>query len=223
MLLQQVGADDGAVVVADHRDDGKTAAQLVERRVHRAGHRAVRPEAQPGRMHLGQHTLAVRREVLGLFEVHRRERRLRVGLHDHHRERHAGGLAFHHVVFADDVVRQPLPALVRTFPGVDVERLVRLAVVGNRHDPRRGARRRAAQGQFVIGALGDERLRDRFRRGQEVVARAAFKEAHARHRGKVGTERLRHRARLEDDLSAVRVCNDATRFGDARHAHVLDS
>jgi hypothetical protein len=174
-------------------------------------------------MHLGQHTAPIRRQVLRLLEVKRGEGRLRVGLHDHDGGGHAGRLALDEVFFADDVVRQPLPLLTRALPCVDVERLIRLAVVRDRHDPGGLGGRGAAQIQLVERALRHQRLRwDGLRGCQQVLAGAALEEAHARHRRQPGAERLDDRAGLEDDLRVVRVFDDAARFRDLRGAHVVN-
>ncbi|OQA41378.1 MAG: hypothetical protein BWY52_02585 [Chloroflexi bacterium ADurb.Bin325] len=219
-VRQQVGADDGAVVVADDGRDRERAAELVERRIDRAVDRAVPAEIQAGRMHLGQRATAVRRQVAGQGRIHRDQCGLGVGLHDHQRGRHGIDPALDLVILADDGVRQPLPLLGRAVPGVHVQRLIRLAVVGDGRDPDRLRRRLAAQGQLIEGAFRHEVLRDGLCRVEQVVPRVAGQERHPRDGGEAGAEGPRNRAGIEDHLCPIRVAQGAAGLGDPYRAQI---
>ena len=211
---QQIGAHDRAFVVADHRHHGVGAGSLIEGRVHRAVDRTVASQVKAGRLHLGQRALAFGGQVFRLRRIRRDERGAGVGLHHHRREGHRVGGRFDQVILADDVVRQPLPGLRLGLPGVDVERLVRLAVVGDRHSPGGLRRGLAVELERVKRALGHQGGRDELRCLQQVLARAPFQEAHARDRADRRAKRLRHRARHEDHLRAVWIGDGAASFTD---------
>ena len=211
---QQIGAHDGTFVVADHRHHGVSAGGLVEGRVHRAVDRAVAPQVEAGRLHLGQRALALGRQVLRLRQIGRDQRGARVGLHHHCRERQRVGGRLDEVILADDVVRQPLPGLGFGLPCVDIQRLVGLAVIGDRHDPGGLRRRLALELERVVRALGNQGGGDGLGRLQQVAAGAPFQEAHARDRTDSCPKRPGDRTGHEDYLCAVRVGDGAAGLAD---------